>query len=115
MQDEFTVYRRKIAGVNGSNGRPYFWSSPAQHGYGGGSGDPAMAARVRAKLDFVSTKVNHEGEEEEAEKVKGSLDRLAFASQVSNVQNAFGSIGHDALDEVGEGSTRRAAPVESGG
>lgn len=40
-----------------------------------------MAARVRAKLDFVSTKVNHDGEDEEAIKVKDSLDRLAFASQ----------------------------------
>lgn len=40
-----------------------------------------MAARVRAKLDFVSTKVNHDVEDEEAFKVKDSLDRLAFASQ----------------------------------
>jgi hypothetical protein len=60
-----------------------------------------MAARVRAKLDFVNSKVSHEGEDEEAFKVKDSLDRLAFASQVSNVQSAFGSIGTDALDEVG--------------
>ena len=60
-----------------------------------------MAAKVRAKLDFVSTKAAHEGVDEEAEKVKDSLDRLAFASQVSNVQSAFGSIGNDLVDDVG--------------
>lgn len=60
-----------------------------------------MQAKVRAKLDFVNSKLDNDGEDAEAEKVKGSLDRLAFASQVSNVQSAFGSLGHDALDEVG--------------
>jgi len=39
-------------------------TSPAQHGFGGGGGgrggeNEAMAARVRAKLDFVNSKGAH--------------------------------------------------------
>lgn len=74
---------------------PCATSSPAQHGYGGVGGGrggeaEAMAARVRAKLDFVSTKVAHDGDDEEAFKVKDSLDRLAFASQARGARGARG-------------------------
>ena len=68
---------------------------------GGGNGDAdALAAKVRAKLDFVATKANFESAEEEAERVKASLDRLAFASNVSNVQSAFGAMGKDLSEEA---------------
>ena len=61
----------------------------------------AVAARVRSKLDFVSERLDRDEDESADELVKHSLDRLAFASQVSNVQSAFGAVGHDALDEMG--------------
>ena len=56
---------------------------------------------MRSKLDFVSERLDRDEHESADELVKHSLDRLAFASQVSNVQSAFGAVGHDALDEMG--------------
>ena len=77
-------------------------SSPAVFGGFGGNGDDAdaLAAKVRAKLDFVSTRASFDDEETEAERVKASLDRLAFASQVKGVQSAFGAAINDAADEI---------------
>ena len=71
-------------------------SSPAQS-----AESSEMAARVRSKLDAVADRLHGDERESSADLVKGSLDRLAFASQVSQVTDAFGSVGHDALDEVG--------------
>lgn len=71
-------------------------SSPAQS-----AESSEMAARVRSKLDAVADRLHGDERETSADLVKGSLDRLAFASQVSQVTDAFGSVGHDALDEVG--------------
>ena len=53
------------------------------------------------ELDAVADRLHGDERESSADLVKGSLDRLAFASQVSQVTDAFGSVGHDALDEVG--------------
>ena len=77
-------------------------SSPAVFGGFGGNGDDAdaLAAKVRAKLDLVSTRASFDDEETEAERVKASLDRLAFASQVKGVQSAFGAAINDAADEI---------------
>ena len=76
-------------------------SSPAQFGGFGGDDDAdALAAKVRAKLDFVSTRAGADDEETEAERVKASLDRLAFASQVKGVRSAFGSAINDAASEI---------------
>ena len=77
-------------------------SSPAVFGGFGGNGDDAdaLAAKVRAKLDFVSTRASFDDEETEAERVKASLDRLAFASQVKGVRSAFGAAINDAADEI---------------
>jgi hypothetical protein len=76
-------------------------SSPAQFGGFGGDDDAdALAAKVRAKLDFVSTRAGVDDEETEAERVKASLDRLAFASQVKGVRSAFGSAINDAASEI---------------
>ena len=59
-----------------------------------------MAQRVRSKLDAVASSLDSD-EPSTNDLVKGSLDRLAFASTVNNVTQAFGSVGNDALDEVG--------------
>ena len=77
-------------------------SSPAVFGGFGGNGDDAdaLAAKVRAKLDFVSTRASFDETETEAERVKASLDRLAFASQVKGVRSAFGAAINDAADEI---------------
>jgi hypothetical protein len=81
-------------------------SSPAQS-----AESSEMAARVRSKLDAVSDRLHSDERESSADLVKGSLDRLAFASQVSQVTDAFGSVGHDALDEVGSLASKATETV----
>ena len=58
--------------------------------------------RLAAKLDFLSAKVNFDGEEETQTKVHNALDRLSFATQVHNTADAFGQALTDAKEEVGE-------------
>ena len=81
-------------------------SSPAQS-----AESSEMAARVRSKLDAVSDRLRSDERESSADLVKGSLDRLAFASQVSQVTDAFGAVGHDALDEVGSLASKATETV----
>jgi len=64
--------------------------------------------RLAAKLDFLSARVNFEGEEETQSKVHNALDRLAFATQVHNTADAFGQALTDAKDEVGEYAMKAA-------
>ena len=70
-----------------------------------------MAARVRSKLDAVADRLHSDERESSADLVKGSLDRLAFANTVSQVTDAFGSVGHDALDEVGSLASKATETV----
>ena len=72
-------------------------ASPAQ---AQGTDNNDIAARVRSKLDAAAASLNDD-QPSGSDLVKGSLDRLAFASTVNNVASAFGSVGNDALDEVG--------------
>ena len=81
-------------------------SSPAQS-----AESSEMAARVRSKLDAVADRLHGDERESSADLVKGSLDRLAFASQVNQVTDAFGSVGHDALDEVGSLASKATETV----
>ena len=76
-------------------------SSPHHHHHhqGGGEFD---SNRLAAKLDFLSAKVNFDGEEETQTKVHNALDRLSFATQVHNTADAFGQALTDAKEEVGE-------------
>ena len=83
-------------------------SSPAQS-----AETSEMAARVRSKLDAVADRLHGDEphRESSADLVKGSLDRLAFASQVTHVTDALGSVGHDALDEVGSLASKATETV----
>ena len=67
---------------------------------------------MRGKLDLVSERLDRDEDESADELVKHSLDRLAFASQVSNVQSAFGAVGHDALDEMGSLANKATETVK---
>ena len=57
--------------------------------------------RLAAKLDFLSARVNFDGEEETQTKVHNALDRLSFATQVHHTADAFGQALTDAKEEVG--------------
>ena len=82
-------------------------SSPHHHHHhqGGGEFD---SNRLAAKLDFLSAKVNFDGEEETQTKVHNALDRLSFATQVHNTADAFGQALTDAKEEVGEYASKAA-------
>ena len=64
--------------------------------------------RLAAKLDFLSARVNFDGEEETQTKVHNALDRLSFATQVHHTADAFGQALTDAKEEVGEYALKAA-------
>jgi len=67
--------------------------------------------RLAAKLDFLSARVNFDGEEETQTKVHNALDRLSFATQVHHTADAFGQALTDAKEEVGEYALKAAESV----
>ena len=86
---------KRSSSIGGAKPTKSAQSSPHQ----GGEFD---SNRLAAKLDFLSAKVNFDGEEETQTKVHNALDRLSFATQVHNTADAFGQALTDAKEEVGE-------------
>ena len=85
-------------------------SSPMQgkRGNDDGTRDSFNAGRLQAKLDFLSAKVNFDGEEAAQVKVHNALDRLALAGQIHNTVDAFGEAVRDMKEEVGEYASKAA-------
>ena len=85
-------------------------SSPIQgkRGNDDGTRDSFNAGRLQAKLDFLSAKVNFDGEEAAQVKVHNALDRLALAGQIHNTVDAFGEAVRDMKEEVGEYASKAA-------
>ena len=96
--------RSTLGGLGGGQSSKSAQHSPQQR-------EQFDSNRLAAKLDFLSARVNFDGEEETQTKVHNALDRLSFATQVHHTADAFGQALTDAKEEVGEYALKAAESV----